>query len=77
MIIMVLTLVGLLVYVEIIVLNFCDIQRNTKGNIDERGQLDTLISEKDINHEENIEDININNKNEEDSRESSRSSSDL
>ena len=64
MIIMVLTLIGLLVYVEIIVLNFWDIQRNTKGNIDERGQLDAHHLESDFT-DENIQDININNEFEE------------
>ena len=37
---------GLLVYVEIIELNFCGIQKYTKDNIEKRGDLDTLLADK-------------------------------
>ena len=37
---------GLLVYVEIIELNFCGIQKYTKDNIKKRGDIDTLLADK-------------------------------
>ena len=37
--------VGLLIYVEIIELNFCGIQKNTKENIEKRGDIDLLLAD--------------------------------
>jgi hypothetical protein len=37
---------GLLIYVEIIELNFCGIQKYTKDNIEKRGDIDTLLADK-------------------------------
>jgi len=37
--------IGLLIYVEIIELNFCGIQKYTKDNIEKRGDMDTLLAE--------------------------------
>jgi hypothetical protein len=43
---LILILIGLLVFVEVIILNFCGIQKNTRDNIEKRGALD-IISEED------------------------------
>ena len=37
---------GLIVYLEIIELNFCGIQKYTKDNIEKRGDIDTLLADK-------------------------------
>ena len=74
MVIMALIFVGLLVYVEIIVLNFCDIQKNTRKSIEERSELDAIRSESDSSKEEHLQDINVTSEYE-DSDKSSRISS--
>ena len=75
LIIMALTFFILLIYTEIVILNFCDIQKNTKQNIEKRSDLDAIHSEKNCVKEDNLHDINVNNNEYEDSDKSSRSSS--
>ena len=73
-IIMIFILLILLVYVEIIILNFCQIQKNTKENIELRSELDTVLTERDHNQGESLLNLNIEN-DIEDSNESSSSNS--
>ena len=53
-------LFGLLIYFEIIILNFCGIQTNTKDNIEKRGILDTKMTINDENNsrEDTLTEIN-------------------
>lgn len=53
-------LFGLLIYFEIIILNFCGIQTNTKDNIEKRGILDTNMTINDDNNsrEDTLTEIN-------------------
>ena len=52
---------GLIVYLEIIELNFCGIQKNTKDNIEKRGDIDTLLA--DENSSRNSSDITLSEEN--------------
>lgn len=45
---------GLLVYIEIIELNFCGIQKYTKDNIEKRGDMDTLLADKNSSRNSSI-----------------------
>jgi hypothetical protein len=45
---------GLLVYVEIIELNFCGIQKYTKDNIEKRGDIDTLLADNNSSRNSSI-----------------------
>lgn len=74
-IIMIFILLILLVYVEIIILNFCEIQKNTKENIELRSELDTVLTERDSNHGESLLNLNIENDIEDSIESSSRNSS--
>ena len=44
---LILILIGLLVFIEVIILNFCGIQKNTRDNIEKRGELDILTEEEE------------------------------
>ena len=70
--ILILILLVLLVYIEVIELHFCDIQKNTKENIEKRGDLET---KKDFIQIESINNDDDNDENDESVQYSSRNSS--
>ena len=45
--------IGYLIYLEIIQLNFCGLNRDLAKNIKKRAKLDSIMSEKELNEEEN------------------------
>ena len=66
-IILILILFSVLVYIEIIVLNFCGIQKYTKDNIEKRGELDIVLTLNNINERnDTLVNINDNKKNNDD-----------
>ena len=65
---------GLLIYFEIIILNFCGIQRYTRDNIEKRGILDTDLTINDDNYSQEESLIEINGDKESNLDESSTSS---
>ena len=72
---MIFILLILLVYVEIIILNFWKFQKNTKENIELRSELDTVLTERDSNQGESLLNLNIENDIEDSIESSSRNSS--
>ena len=44
---------GYMIYMEIIQLNFCGINRDLTKNIKKRAKLDAIMSEKDLNEDDN------------------------
>ncbi len=76
---LIIILIGLLVYVEVIILNFCGIQKNTKENIEKRCELDIIYPEQYLNKEgyssNDDGDINSENNNKRSSINSSSSNS--
>ena len=67
-IILILILFNVLVYIEIIVLNFCGMQKYTKDNIEKRGELDLELTLNDYNKRDdslfnNNDEMKINNDN--------------
>ena len=54
---LILILIGLLVFIEVIILNFCGIQKNTRDNIEKRGALD-IISEEEEDGSSSIDNRN-------------------
>ena len=69
---LILILLVLLVYIEVIELHFCEIQKNTKENIEKRGDLET---KKDFIQIESINNDDDNDENDESVQYSSRNSS--
>ena len=50
--------IGNLIYMEIIQLNFCGLNRDLSKNIKKRAKLDAIISERELNKEEEETDAN-------------------
>jgi hypothetical protein len=48
---------GYMIYMEVIQLNFCGLNRDLSKNIKKRAKLDAIISEKDLNEDNDINDI--------------------
>ena len=52
-------LLGYMIYMEIIQLNFCGFNRDLSKNIKKRAKLDAIMSEKDLNEDNDINDISV------------------
>ena len=63
-IILILILFSLLVFLEIIILNFCGIQKYTKTNIEKRGEEDIILTLKNEKSDESLGSINDENESE-------------
>ena len=48
---------GYMIYMEVIQLNFCGLNRDLSKNIKKRAKLDAIISEKDLNDDDEVNDI--------------------